>query len=150
MSTQVLSPEEIAAALAGFEMITRGETDSGRALTSPRGPPFAPDQLAKLENPQHGSLALRRALSSPALGRVAAELTGAEWVQIWHVQLLGKPSTAGGAAAGAGTLVGYHQDRHYHSADWVDESEIFTAWIALSVRSSQDTVPAPFSPASAL
>jgi hypothetical protein len=104
--------------------------------------------LVKVENPQHTVPAIRELLSGQnarRLGELVGALTGAEWVQIWHVQLLGKPSTSCGptdagcdAVTPATANVGYHQDRHYHASTFCDDSEILTAWIALSDVSDVD------------
>lgn len=52
-------------------------------------------------------------------------------MQIWASQLLYKP--AGGDSAGQ---VGWHQDFMYWKETWEPESELFTAWVAVSdVRS---------------
>src|SRR5207248_3541703 len=68
-------------------------------------------------------------VSHPTLGALAAEITGARWVQVWWVQLLYKPPTD---PEGMGsTNVGWHQDRHYWQV-WEEGSELFTAWVALS------------------
>jgi ectoine hydroxylase-related dioxygenase (phytanoyl-CoA dioxygenase family) len=50
-------------------------------------------------------------------------------VQVWWVQGLIKPSAAPGAVVP--TNVGWHQDRQYWKL-WTKESELFTAWVALS------------------
>ncbi len=125
--------------MEGMDLVIRGGEDTS-SLTGVAADPnaarwkhatFRPNELIKLENPQWASSGIRALLAKhgDALGELAARLTGAAWVQIWHVQLLGKPSVEG---HGEGSLVGYHQDRHYHSGDWNDHSEIFTAWISLS------------------
>jgi ectoine hydroxylase-related dioxygenase (phytanoyl-CoA dioxygenase family) len=78
--------------------------------------------------PQVANRAIMEVVSHAALGALAAELTGAEWVQVWWVQLLYKPPTRPG---GGSANVGWHQDRHYWQI-WEDGSELFTAWMALS------------------
>src|SRR5204862_4210572 len=83
----------------------------------------------KIEQPQFASQALRELLRYPALGQLAASVTGAERVQVWWVQLLVKPALPPGTPAA--TNVGWHQDRYYWGA-WEEGSELFTAWIALS------------------
>ena len=135
----LFTADALAAAVQGMDSVVRGQEDTS-GLTGPAADPnterwrratFRPNELIKLENPQWVSTGIRALLAEHggALGALAARLTGATWVQIWHVQLLGKPSVEG---SGEGSLVGYHQDRNYHSGDWDDPSEIFTAWIALS------------------
>ena len=56
-----------------------------------------------------------------------AALTGAKMVQVWATQLLHKPG--GPEATGQ---VGWHQDFQYWNTWWKPESEVFTAWLALS------------------
>jgi hypothetical protein len=135
----LFTADALAAAVQGMDSVVRGQEDTS-GLIGPAADPnaerwrhatFRPNELIKLENPQWVSTGIRALLAEHggALGALAARLTGATWVQIWHVQLLGKPSVEG---SGEGSLVGYHQDRNYHSGDWNDHSEIFTAWIALS------------------
>jgi ectoine hydroxylase-related dioxygenase (phytanoyl-CoA dioxygenase family) len=79
--------------------------------------------------PQVANRAVMELVSHPTLGALAAAITGAEWVQVWWVQLLYKPP-AGPDGLGS-THVGWHQDRQYWSA-WEEGSELFTAWVALS------------------
>jgi ectoine hydroxylase-related dioxygenase (phytanoyl-CoA dioxygenase family) len=84
-------------------------------------------RLRKIDQPQLCDRTIQRLIASPAIGRAAAELTGARMVQVWGVQLLHKP--AGGGAAGN---VGWHQDQQYWLRWWTPDSEIFTCWLALS------------------
>lgn len=117
-------------AVAGMDAVRRGEYDTGRSpQPSPWNPGDDPSALCKIEQPQFASQAIRDLLCYPALGALAAELTGASMVQVWWVQLLVKPSSAPGAQAA--TNVGWHQDRSYWRI-WEEGSELFTAWIALS------------------
>jgi ectoine hydroxylase-related dioxygenase (phytanoyl-CoA dioxygenase family) len=117
-------------AVTGMDAVRAGAYDTGR---SPRpsawNPGDDPNRLCKIEQPQFASFALRELLRYPALGELAASLTGAERVQVWWVQLLVKPSLPPGASVTAN--VGWHQDRYYWGV-WEEGSELFTAWIALS------------------
>jgi ectoine hydroxylase-related dioxygenase (phytanoyl-CoA dioxygenase family) len=72
---------------------------------------------------------LFEAVTAPALGELAAAATGAEWVQVFWVQQLMKPPAGPTGAVQAN--VGWHQDRQYWKC-WEDDSEVFTAWLALS------------------
>lgn len=120
----------IARAVEGMDAIRRGEYDTGRPpQPSPWNPGDDLNKLCKIEQPQFASQAIFELLCYPALGALAAELTGAEWVQVWWVQLLYKPSLPPGVSAA--TNVGWHQDRSYWGV-WEEGSELFTAWIALS------------------
>ena len=120
----------LAEAVRGMDAIRAGEYATG---VSPRpsfwSPGDDPRKLCKIEMPQVTSRAVMDVVSHPALGALAAAITGAEWVQVWWVQLLYKPPTDGDGLVG--THVGWHQDRQYWSA-WEEGSELFTAWMALS------------------
>ncbi len=124
----VLPAEAVARAVEGMDAIRRGEYDTGRPpCPSPWNPGDDPNRLCKIEQPQFASRGVMELVSHPALGALAAEITGAEWVQVWWVQLLYKPPSV----AETRTNIGWHQDRSYWGA-WEDGSELFTAWVALS------------------
>ena len=82
-------------------------------------------KICKIDQAHFCDETLRRLVSDPAIGRLAAAATGARWVQIWATQLLFKPPGDGGSAS-----VGWHQDLFYWQTVW--EGEVFTAWLALS------------------
>jgi len=128
---QIGLPRELAErASAGLLAVRDGRYDTG---VSPEGSPWKPgdpvDRLVKIEQPQLASKALREVTSHEAIGRIALEITGAKWVQVWWVQGLIKPSAKAGAKLA--TNVGWHQDRQYWKS-WSKESELFTCWLALS------------------
>ena len=114
---QPLFPQAaLEAAVEGMDLLVGGGEDTS-ALVGPQAEPnasrwhhhaFDPHEIIKLENPQWASRGIRALLAEHggALGALAARLTGANWVQIWHVQLLGKPDAAD---EGEGSLVGWHQ-----------------------------------------
>jgi ectoine hydroxylase-related dioxygenase (phytanoyl-CoA dioxygenase family) len=60
-------------------------------------------------------------------------------VQLWWVQLLYKPSATPTGAA----TIGWHQDFHYWRPTWDDDSQLFTAWVALS-DVTEETGPMKF------
>jgi hypothetical protein len=76
-------------------------------------------------------------MNHPALAAWCKEITGAGWLQAWWIQMHGKPGGKGSDAEGDGTSIGYHQDKNYWNSsfgiaeDGDEESEIFTAWVAL-------------------
>src|SRR5437870_7169444 len=97
-------------AVAGMDALRRGEYDTG----IPPQPSFwnpgdDPGKLCKIEMPQVANRAIMALVSHPALGALAAEVTGARMVQVWWVQLLVKPPA--GPECGSGTNIGWHQDR---------------------------------------
>lgn len=117
-------------ASAGMDALRAGDYDTG---TPPQPSPWNPgdpvERFCKIEFPQIANHAIMALVSHPEIGRVAAEITGAEMVQAWWVQLLGKPATLPGAEAA--TSVGWHQDRQYWGA-WEPDAELLTAWVAVS------------------
>lgn len=117
-------------AIAGMDEVRTGVYDTGTApQPSPWHPGDDPRNLCKIEMPQIANRAIFDLVSHTALGRLAAEATGASMVQVWWVQLLYKPS--GGPGAAIKTTVGWHQDRQYWGS-WEEGSELLTAWVALS------------------
>ena len=113
-------------AMLAQELLRRGESDTGMAHAGAFGDPTRPDALVKIEQPQLASHAIRELIGHPMLAQWALEVTGAEWVQPWWVQLLVKPP-----GENIATHVGWHQDRYYWS-DWEEESELFTAWLPIT------------------
>jgi ectoine hydroxylase-related dioxygenase (phytanoyl-CoA dioxygenase family) len=125
-----LGPELLDRARQGMLDVAAGEYRTGIPPEARNGPPGGEsDRLVKIELPQRSSSDLLDAIRASRLGELAAEVTGASWVQAWWVQGLVKPPTPGRSAA---TNVGWHQDFGYWSKDWEDGSELFTAWLALS------------------
>ncbi|MBM3214106.1 phytanoyl-CoA dioxygenase family protein [Candidatus Poribacteria bacterium] len=126
----VIPADVVRAASEGMDALRRGEYDTG---TPPQpsywNPGDDPDKLCKIEMPQIANRAIWELVSHPALGRLAAEVTGAQRVQVWWVQLLGKPPSPPGADIQ--TNIGWHQDRYYWRS-WEEGSELFTAWVAVS------------------
>jgi hypothetical protein len=126
----IVPSEMVVAAVQGMDAIRAGRYDRGRQpLESRWKPGDDPNLLCKIEQPQFVNQAIFDLVRTPALGQLAAEVTGAAWVQIWWAQLLYKPSAA--PEQNAPTAIGWHQDRSYWSS-WKDESRLFTAWLALS------------------
>lgn len=126
----VLSPDLLERASRGLEEVRDGIYDTGEGPYGTYGDPGdGSKKLVKIEQPQLANHALREVVGSPDLGRIAAEISGASMVQVWWVQLLIKPSSPPGAPPQ--TNVGWHQDKSYWG-DWSEDSEVFTAWIALS------------------
>lgn len=123
-------PDLIRRAVEGMDAIRQGEYDTGRSPeASPWKPGDSPHSLCKIEQPQFANHAVMELVSHPALGELAAALTGASLVQAWWVQLLYKPTDRGNPHDR--TNVGWHQDRAYWGA-WEEGSELFTAWVACS------------------
>lgn len=142
----LISRQLLARATEGFEAILNGEFETGEAPAGAtdysadaqtekrtvadilRHQRENPGFLTKVEQPQLANSALQEIIASPELGKLAAQITGAEKVQVWWVQLLDKPSLQADTQA---TNIGWHQDKQYWES-WSEDSEIFTAWLALS------------------
>ncbi len=126
----LLPSDVVEGAVAGMDALRDGKYDTGiPPRPSSWSPGDDPNSLCKIEMPQIASNAIMELVSHPSLGAKAAEITGAEAVQVWWVQLLYKPPTEAGQQVR--THVGWHQDYNYWSI-WEDDSELFTAWVALS------------------
>jgi phytanoyl-CoA dioxygenase PhyH len=125
----VITKDLVRRACAGMEALRAGDYGTGvHPQPSYWNPGDDTAKLCKIEMPQVANRAIFDLVSHPRLGELAAEITGAEWVQVWWVQLLYKPPSSSGGAA---TNIGWHQDRHYWQI-WEEGSELFTAWVALS------------------
>ncbi|WP_428388905.1 phytanoyl-CoA dioxygenase family protein [Mucisphaera sp.] len=126
----VISPELVQAAEQGMERVRQGEYRTGQPpFDSPWKPGDDDTKLCKIEMPNLADPDIQQAIASPQLGELAARLTGAKMVQVWWVQLLHKPSVDPNKAGGP--AVGWHQDAQYWP-EWTDDSELFTAWLAIS------------------
>ncbi len=113
-----------------MDALTRGDYETGVApQPSFWKPGDDPQKLVKIEMPQVANRSIMDLIRHPSLGRRAAELTGASRIQVWWVQLLIKPPAA--ADGRESPHVGWHQDRQYWK-QWETDSELFTAWVALS------------------
>jgi ectoine hydroxylase-related dioxygenase (phytanoyl-CoA dioxygenase family) len=88
-------------------------------------PGDSPTALRKLNETHISDFTIHELITHPALGKLAAELTGAKMIQVWATQLLYKPPSA----THEKNSVGWHQDRQYWKY-W--DGEVFTAWVALS------------------
>ncbi|MCY4118187.1 MAG: phytanoyl-CoA dioxygenase family protein [Caldilineaceae bacterium] len=117
-------------AVSGMDAVRAGNYDTG---IPPRPSRWNPGDdlyaLCKIEKPQIANRAIMELVSHPALGEKAAEVSGARAVQVWWVQLLYKPPSVPGQQPR--TNIGWHQDYNYWGA-WEEDSELFTAWVALS------------------
>jgi hypothetical protein len=139
----VLDKELLERAVQGLLSVRNCISDTGEEPASGWAHSSEAAALTKIEQPQLASEALRNALNCKQLGELAAAAMGASMVQVWWVQGLVKPGTPGTKAA---TTVGWHQDKTYWG-DWENDSELFTAWLALS-DVTEDAGPMVFVPGS--
>ena len=141
----VLPADVVEVASRGMDAIRRGEYDRGNPPNkSPWNPGDPEDTLCKIELPQRADTGVFSLVSHSTIGELAAEVTGAEWIQVWWVQLLVKP--VGVETPDTRINIGWHQDRNYWGC-WEEGSELLTAWVALTdVR--EDCGPMRFVPGS--
>jgi phytanoyl-CoA dioxygenase PhyH len=127
-ASPVVPDDVIRRAVAGQDAVRGGIYETGiPPQKSYWNPGDDPRKLVKIEMSQVANRGIMELVSHPAIGELAAALTGARMVQVWWVQLLIKPP----ADPEGQTNVGWHQDRHYWQV-WEEGSELFTAWVALS------------------
>jgi ectoine hydroxylase-related dioxygenase (phytanoyl-CoA dioxygenase family) len=107
------------------EAVLRGEYETGVSPTYSNDGED-PKRLRKVNDAHLCDNTLFEVATHPGIGRWASEITGRPWIQLWATQMLYKPQ--GGSKTGN---VGWHQDRQYWKY-WEDDSELFTAWVALS------------------
>ena len=131
-----LPDDLVARVVDGMDAVRRGEYDTGVApVESTWSPGDDPGKLCKIEMPQFASRVIMELISHPALGEFVGRLTGAQWVQVWWVQLLYKPPQP---PSDDNTSIGWHTDRQYWCPQpWQARSELFTAWVAVSDVSAQ-------------
>lgn len=127
--------EDIAGVIPRMDALMAREYETGVSPRAEYDPSSPPDQLVKIDQPHLSDLTIRSFISHPQIGIWAANITGAEMVQVWAVQLLIKPP---GGALGH---IGFHQDMQ-HWTKWF-RGEVFTAWIAVTDVEA-DTGPMTF------
>jgi ectoine hydroxylase-related dioxygenase (phytanoyl-CoA dioxygenase family) len=115
-----------------MDAVRDGKYETGVEPRREHKPGELPDeQLCKIDQSHYSDLTIRELISHPAIGEVAAALTGAKMVQTWATQLLVKPP--GGSDLGH---VGWHQDWQYWQTWWKEGSNVLTAWVSVT-----DTTP---------
>jgi ectoine hydroxylase-related dioxygenase (phytanoyl-CoA dioxygenase family) len=126
IAPQVIPSELISRVRRRMDAVYAGEYETGVA---PAGNPVRssapPRSLVKIDNAHRSDRTILELVSHPALGALAAAITGAKFVQVFATQMLIKPPASGGRVN-----VGWHQDQEYWEPAL--EGELFTAWIAVS------------------
>jgi len=131
---QVVPAEIIRKASLGMDELRAGHYETGQPpQPSPWQPGDNTEKLCKIEMPQIANAAIMDLITYPAIGQIAAEITGAKMVQVWWVQMLGKPP----ATQQEKTHIGWHQDRAYWQV-WEEGSPLLTAWVAVSNVTEKD------------
>jgi hypothetical protein len=88
----IIDKDLIQRVIKGMDAVRAGEYETG---VPPRpsfwNPGDDPKKLCKIKMSQIANRAIMELVSHPAIGKLAAEITGAQMVQVWWVQLLYKP-----------------------------------------------------------
>lgn len=127
VSPVILPDAVLDAALRGQERFYAGDVDApfpGRTRyddydwTPAHGDGLRKNDYASLMVEELGAL-----VGHPLIGAIAARLSGADGVRLWHDQLLYKPADTGDAN------VGWHADRQYWGT--CSSQDMLTAWAPL-------------------
>jgi ectoine hydroxylase-related dioxygenase (phytanoyl-CoA dioxygenase family) len=125
LSDVVLRDEMLDAAERGMQRFYAGERDRpGPASLERDG--WRPEHGDGLRKNDYASLRideLAALVAHPAIGAIAARLSGAPCIRLWHDQLLFKPVDATGRPAN----VGWHTDHQYWQT--CTSLEMLTAWV---------------------
>jgi len=131
LGPSLLDPSLVGEANRQMDRVIAGEYATGVEPLGRNVPPGGDaTRIAKIDQPHHSDPAIAELLAASGIGAFAAELMGAERIEMWALQLLHKPPS-GAASAN----VGWHQDEDYWH-DW-SEGEVFTCWLALSDVTAQ-------------
>jgi ectoine hydroxylase-related dioxygenase (phytanoyl-CoA dioxygenase family) len=126
-SRRIVPDEVLDAAEAGMARFYAGDVDAPfPGSTAWDHQDWTPEHGAGLRKNDYTSLMVRELsglVRLPVLAAVAARLSGADGIRLWHDQLLWKPS---GVADGTAN-VGWHTDRQYWQC--CTSTEMLTAWV---------------------
>lgn len=120
----VVPSDDILRARVAMDEVVAGTYPTGVEPTLRHGDPTLTTSFMKVDMAHLCHDDLMAIATSEEIGAVAAEVTGAEMVQVWTTQLIMKPSLPG-----TGTALGWHQDDLYWHHHF--EGEVFTCWVAL-------------------
>lgn len=138
----IVPAELVQRVIPHLEAVLEGKYETGREPVRRWNPGDSPTRIRKINDAHISDRTIFEFVTHPEIGRWAAEVMGAQMVQLWASQLLYKP--AGGDTAGQ---VGWHQDYMYWKEIWQPDSEVFTAWVAVS-DVTPDSGPMCFVPGS--
>ncbi|MGQ9809409.1 MAG: phytanoyl-CoA dioxygenase family protein [Armatimonadota bacterium] len=125
LGPRILDDEALEALRDRHARVVAGDYATGRPPLSHTPPPGEPlDRIVKIDNAYWADPVVARLSTSPMLGAMAARLTGASGIRLWHDQLLLKPPDTG-----AQGNVGWHQDYGYWQC--AEPADMLTAWVAL-------------------
>lgn len=125
IAPKVLTEDEVELLREHHAKVIAGEYGTQRPPWSRNIEPGQPlSHIVKIDNSYWADSVIARYILHPLIGEMAARLTGARGIRLWHDQLLYKPPDTG-----AKGNVGWHQDYGYWQC--ADPPELLTAWLAL-------------------
>jgi len=132
VSPRLFSAEQIAEMREAQERMWAGEHDSEilPQYGAHEVEPGSPDVRQQC-NAFWLSDVIRKVTTSPLLGAIGARFMGVDTVRLWHDQAVYKPGIGPDGKDETAGNIGWHQDYNYWGA-WEEDSELFTAWVALS------------------
>ena len=130
-SHKIFTDEDIFKARNGLWRVINGEYRSGRKPESrfwnPRDDPYS---IIKIDKPHLSDKSIWDLITDKKLGQLLGKVTKAEFIQVWHSQVVWKPHSKNQKGN-----AGWHRDSQYWPF-WSKEG-LYTAWIAISTVSAQ-------------
>lgn len=127
VSPKLLSDQEIDDLRTQQERIWQGDYDGDGYPMFDNGPHTDPGRLRKVDNGWWVNDCVRKTVTDPLIGKIAADLLDVDSIRLWHDQVINKPGLDG-KSSNKGN-VGWHQDYGYWQS--ADTTNMITAWIAL-------------------
>jgi Phytanoyl-CoA dioxygenase (PhyH) len=128
LSEPLIDPDTIAGAMRAVDAVLAGRYETGTApIYRNWSPGDMPRTLVKVDLPHTCDRTLQRLVGDTRIGRWAARVLDAEFVQLWACELIVKYPEPGSEADRSG-VIGWHQDDRFWE-HWTGEA--FTVWLAL-------------------
>ncbi|MCC6444724.1 MAG: phytanoyl-CoA dioxygenase family protein [Armatimonadetes bacterium] len=125
LAPRILSDEALESLRDHLARVVAGEYETARLPLSRSPEAGEPaDKIVQVNNAYWTDSVISRLALSPVIGAMAAALTGAKAIRLWHDQLLFKPPQSGESGQ-----VGWHQDYGYWQC--AEPAQMLTAWVAL-------------------
>lgn len=128
ISPKLLSDDQIERLRRAHERIWAGDYDGdGYPMYGHVNTNYDPLKIRKLDNGWWINDEVRKVVTDPLIGELAADLMETDEVRLWHDQVIYKPGN-GGQETNLGN-VGWHQDFGYWQCS--STTNMITVWIAL-------------------
>ena len=127
IAPKVLSDDFLERVKDAQDRVYAGEYETGKEPWGGRWQkPENPLAVWKLDQAHWTNNTIRELVTCDQIGAIAAKLSGASTIRLWHDQLLYKPGQKGKEGVQAGN-VGWHQDHNYWRCA---PATLLTAWVA--------------------